>query len=251
MAETPEKYTCATQDVLDSTLGATPISHLDSDRNGTESLVLGIGRIVPRWDVVLQPNRVLQYFVLSDTFESDEDAQAATTEFQAAADEWGALNIGLTIAATTDQAQAHFYVKFFDPNDRRNATLASAFFPNEVSQDVLVYKRALEPANLKILKNVFLHELGHVLGLRHEFAITGDAAKNLAPETSTPAVQFMESNYYSVMSYNFPPTIQQSDIDGVKAFYQLKNGEMINGVPVTDYVPTIRKFRRPVTRPVA
>ena len=239
MAETTPKYSCQTQDGESSTFGAAPVSHLHPGHDHPDTVVVGIGSIVPRWDVVTQPNRTLQYFVQADTFPEPDYVTTAATALEQATQEWNDVGVGLTIKATDDSSAANFFLSYTDPNDPKNTTLARAFFPNQADQDVLVYKWAFDPRNQGILKNVFLHELGHVLGLRHEFAITGDPDKRLKAE-GAGARQFGLANYYSVMSYNFPPNIQQSDIDGLREFYKLKNGTMIGGSPVTDYLPQVR-----------
>lgn len=135
---------------------------------------------------------------------------------QAAANEWNELNLGITFAATTDRNTANFYLVYAEsaPGSR---TLAQAFFPNEVNQDVIVYSYAFEAEpNGYPMQSVFLHELGHVLGLRHEFA--------LDPQTfeGAGAVRIFSSDANSVMSYQAPPTMQESDREGTKAFYELK-----------------------------
>ncbi|KAJ9653552.1 hypothetical protein H2198_007272 [Neophaeococcomyces mojaviensis] len=244
------KYTCETQEELDPSFGPAPLSNLagttgDNAPNEPDSLVVGWGTIVPRWDVVQQPNRKLQYFVRVDTFPSPEQAKSATTNLQEAADSWNELNLGISISETADQAAANFYLVYsLNPTTGpgRN-TLARAFFPHEVDQDVIVFKRAFDPDGMPILKNIFQHELGHVLGLRHEFAITGDAAKRLLPE-GQGAIQFQETNYNSIMSYNFPPKMQQTDRDQTLAFYKLANGFMMGTSPVTDFMPAIRRSNR-------
>ncbi|KAK4941305.1 hypothetical protein LTR10_018715 [Elasticomyces elasticus] len=240
MSQTSKQYQCKTQDGRMPTFGAAPASHLHPNHENHEGIVLGIGSIVPRWDVIQQPNRKLQYFVRKDTFPSGDAAQLAASVLQEAADEWNKLNLGLTITSTNDQGAANFYLVYKTSSDPTDTTLAMAFFPNEANQDVLVFGFAFDQENKPIMKNVFMHELGHVLGLRHEFAITGDSNKGLGPE-GEGAVQFMTTNYNSIMSYNFPPTIQQTDKDGIQAFYKLKNGFKIGNSPVTDYLPQIRK----------
>jgi hypothetical protein len=121
--------------------------------------------------------------------------------------------------------------------------LAQAFFPHEVDQDVIVYSYALEDDNRSILKAIFLHEIGHILGLRHEFAIEPDDKGN-GPE-GFGAKQFLAKNRNSVMSYrNFPPEMQDSDRTQTVAFYKLPNGFMIGNSPVTDFQPKIRRKNR-------
>ncbi|CZR42826.1 uncharacterized protein FPRO_10129 [Fusarium proliferatum ET1] len=117
------------------------------------------------------------------------------------------------------------------------------FFPHEIDQDVIVFTRAFHRNNLLILKNIFQHEIGHILGLRHEFAIEDDAAKDLLPE-GQGAVLLGEKNYFSIMSYNLPPKFQDSDGNQTLGFYNLANGHMISGSPVTDFQPQIRRTNR-------
>lgn len=244
------KYPCQTQEEQEASFGPAPLSNLagttgDNAPDEPDSLVVGYGTIVPRWDVVQQPGRKLQYFVRVDTFPSPDQAKSAASTLQQAANSWNELNLGVTISETTDQAAANFYLVYsLNPTTGpgRN-TLARSFFPHEIDQDVIVFKRAFDPDGAPILKNIFQHELGHVLGLRHEFAITGDPAKNLNPEGSG-AIQFGVMNYNSIMSYNFPPRMQQSDRDQTTAFYKLANGFMMGNSPVTDFMPIIRRSNR-------
>lgn len=128
-----------------------------------------------------------------------------------------------------------------DPDDDENSvTRAMAFFPNENDSNVIVYEAALNPSDPERLRNTFIHELGHVIGLRHEFAITGDDVTESKPER-TPAKQFSLKNLDSIMSYRRGRFFQQSDKDGVRAFYKLKNNDLVDDAPVTDYIPQLRK----------
>ena len=122
-------------------------------------------------------------------------------------------------------------VKYYKPNRGGNdeGVIASAFFPNKV-EDVLVYDKTLvEPFWRGVLKNSFLHEIGHIIGLRHEFA--------LEQESESPAQRFGSKNEHSVMSYDKINYIQETDKKDVKDFYNLPNRHLINGVPVKDYAP--------------
>ena len=239
--ETGREYACKTQRGIAPTIGAAPAAYFDDKKSSNEknpdSLVIGIGNIIPRWDNT--PAIQLLYFVRNDTFRSSSDAHDAATAFQQAAEEWNKLNIGVTITSTNDRAQANFFLVWKPDDPEEEGVLAEAFFPNDRDQDVIVYAFALDvPDNRKILKNIFMHELGHVLGLRHEFAIKRDG-DGYGPEQE-PAVQFERKNPLSVMSYKFPPRLQDTDKEDIKKFYGLPNGTKIGRKPVTDYMPQIR-----------
>lgn len=229
------QYVCKTQEGFEPTWGAAPRGYLNPDAP-VDSLVVGMGEIVPRWDNT--PPRTLRYFVLNRTFPNNEYAEYAAVSMEGASKEWNDLNLGVTFTATTDRSTANFYVVYENSTPELRGVLASAFFPNEINQDITIYSFAFEPANRDIMQGVLLHELGHVLGLRHEHA--------LEREQGSGAVRFMDVNPDSVMSYtHFPPVMRDTDITGTKAFYALDNGFLIGTQPVVDYEPQIReRFRR-------
>ncbi len=106
-------------------------------------------------------------------------------------------------------------------------TLARAFFPNTKDLNTMfVYKRAFDQDTVNFQVNIFAHELGHVLGFRHEFA----------PQEGG-AVLFGPRNPSSVMAYKFPPSIQPSDIASAKLLYQARDGSSIEGFPVDRIEP--------------
>ena len=244
------KYPCDTQEENDPSYGPAPISNLagttgDNAPDEPDSLVVGFGTIVPRWDVKEAGGRKLKYFVQVESFPSPDQARVAANMFHNAASSWNELDLGVSIAESTDQDNANFYLVYrVNPAaGPARDSLARAFFPHEIDQDVIVFKRAFAPGNTPILDNVFQHEIGHILGLRHEFAITGDDRKKLKPE-GQGAIQYLTMNYNSIMSYNFPPKIQDSDREQITHFYKLANGFMMGDSPITDFVPQIRRRNR-------
>ena len=229
MPET-EQYSCLTQDHFMPTFGTAPVSHLNSQHGNHPSIVLGLDEIVPRWDIVLQPNRKLLYFIRKETFPDPDTTQRAESSFQAAAGEWNKVGFGLHFEATNNASAAHFYLLYSTASDEY---YAKAFFPNELGQDIEVYPQGVDPQRPKDgLKKTFMHELGHILGLRHEFAV-----ENQEKEAS---VQFMDRNPRSIMTYEKDRDLQESDKAGVKAFYKMHNGERINGVRIQDCTPVAK-----------
>lgn len=130
---------------------------------------------------------------------------------------------------------ANFVIKYKTNPPDEPTVIASAFFPNDV-KDVIVYNYTLvDPEMRPVLKNSFLHEIGHIIGLRHEFAIEADTHGN-GPE-GDGATQFGSKNPISVMSYETVNYIQPTDKEDVKKFYKLENYSEIAGVRIYDYVP--------------
>lgn len=89
-------------------------------------------------------------------------------------------------------------------------TLAQAFFSSSDLNDrrLIMCELAFEQKYIGSLFNIFCHELGHILGLRHEFADTHPSERQLA------SVPFGERNPLSVINYfNHPREfwIQGSD----------------------------------------
>ncbi|RFN48797.1 matrix metalloproteinase-11 [Fusarium flagelliforme] len=191
------------------------------------SIVVGLSTIIPRWT----NSTTIKWFIRADKFPSDEEAAIAASALDAAANEWNAVNFGVTVYQTTDKKEANFNLVYRDNPPDRPTVLARAFFPHQEDRDVVVFKYGMDAKNRYRLKNVFLHELGHVFGLRHEFAIVKEGRG---------AKRFMNENKESVMAYNKIPTVQESDREEIRAFYQLENGADVDGSPVTDYVPQLR-----------
>ncbi|POS68570.1 hypothetical protein DHEL01_v213036 [Diaporthe helianthi] len=172
--EEKRTYTCSTQKSLNAELLPAKHTEVEAERpqmgKANDSIVVGIGKEVPRWDVVKQRPRQLKYFLQTSKFPSAKLAQDTAAAFQKACDTWNAVDLGVKIMAAPDAASANFDLTYWDPDDPNETTLAMAFFPNEKNQ-----------------------------------------------------------------------TFGYTDMEGIKAFYKLKNGTKVGGLPVTDYIPTIKK----------
>jgi hypothetical protein len=221
-----DKYHCITQKGDEPSLAAAATSEPN-----LPSIVLGMDSIIPRWKIPT----TLKWYLMADKFPSTEDAEIAAEALNQAANEWRNVDFGVTVFQTQNKREANFNLVY-----RRNPrddpyVLAEAFFPHDRDNDVILYAYGMHPDNRYKLKNVFLHELGHIFGLRHEFAIE---------EEGEGAVQFMTKNSLSVMDYNDQPMIQESDKQGLRAFYKLAETYDVGGSPVTDFLPGLRSLNQ-------
>lgn len=106
--------------------------------------------------------------------------------------------------------------------------IARAFFPNNIDHsDRLVFQTAFQDIHRPHLWRYFLHELSHVLGLRHEFTLAVEVG----------GFQFGPRDPLSVMNYRSePPMITQNDVDCTTALYWLPGGK-IGNIRLALYVP--------------
>ena len=195
------------------------------------ALQVGLGKEIPRWRT--GPTKTVNFAVLATGYPKPEHAFLAANKLNEAANEWNELKLGVQfewVYKIEDAAFVLAYAKEVSPG-----TLAEAFFPNNLDLNVLnVYPAAFKEGTVQYLKNIFLHELGHVLGLRHEFAPERETGANLN------SVQIGPRNPSSVMAYEFPPQMQPSDIDSTKTFYQFSGTylgvmEKTGRLPIVDY----------------
>ncbi|WZH45901.1 Matrix metallo ase-11 [Fusarium acuminatum] len=215
------QYPCITQRGDEPSL----VADLSSEPN-VPSIVLGYDSIIPRWKTPTN----LKWYLKADTFTSAERAEIAAAALNQAAEEWENIDFGVTVHQTQNAQEANFNLVYRKNARNKPAELGLGFFPHDADRDILIFTIALLPARRHLLKNVFLHELGHIFGLRHEFGLKETIA----------AKQFMTKNPLSVMEYNEAPTIQETDREGIRAFYKLEEGFDIDGSPVTDFLPKLR-----------
>lgn len=206
---TEAKYRCATE-----TYGCTEVR-------------VGTGDYIPRW----RKNSLLSYFVDDESFPTPADAICIREAVQKAACMWS--GIAVPFKEVHCRGSAIFVVKY---HPRECTTIyARAFFPDELPGDLLVYKSAL--SNNSYLANILAHELGHILGLRHEFADEDKRERNLR------CVLFGKKNSRSIMNYYKDLgqlQVSEQDLKELEAFYAYDR-EKYKGLPIHDYDPVLRK----------
>ncbi|KAL7948360.1 hypothetical protein V8C42DRAFT_342404 [Trichoderma barbatum] len=209
LAVPQSRYTCMTEEKL-------PIR--PSQKSDPFSLWIGLYGDIPRW----KKGQVVQFAALAGGYPTPEHATFAAYKLNLAAMEWNSLDIGVTFKWVTDIEDACFVLTY---GGDEGSTLARAFFPNDKDLNALfVYQRAFDEKTSPYQSNIFLHELGHVLGLRHEFAAKEGGA-----------VKFGAANPKSVMSYVFPPNLQESDAASATAFYNMTGP--VEGLEIVDWKP--------------
>lgn len=128
------------------------------------ALQIGFNGKIPRW----KKNQTVQFATFSEGYPTPNQALLAAYRLNEAANEWNDLNVGVTLKWVDEVEDAAFVLAY---GGDAGTTLAEAFFPNSNDLSTLfVYQRAFQLGSINYLVNIFLHELGHVLGLRHEFA---------------------------------------------------------------------------------
>lgn len=212
----PFSPVCITQDSIPRNLKFDPAA-----------IMVGMEHEIPRW----VPKSVVKWTAWQMGYDSPEDAKHAASQLKQAAGAWNKANVGVTFEFVALAKDANFVL--CHGGDKGNV-LASSYFPNMNDLNFLrVYSLAFRPDIRKNLWKVFTHELGHVLGLRHEFAMESDPSR-----FEGNAVQIGEKNPLSVMNYREElPELQKSDIEATQYFYRLPVGTKLSTTPIVDYVP--------------
>ncbi|TWU09730.1 matrixin family metalloprotease [Allorhodopirellula heiligendammensis] len=109
--------------------------------------------------------------------------------------------------------------------DANGCVLASAFFPDPGRHEFRVYPSCFDQSEAEQIET-FIHEIGHIYGLRHFFA-------NVR-EQDWPSHLFGEDNPFSIMNYGAKSVLTDADRSDLQDLYNaVRSGELteIDGVP--------------------
>lgn len=104
--------------------------------------------------------------------------------------------------------------------------LASAFFPDAGRHEFTVYPQLFTQSEEEQV-DTFIHETGHIFGLRHFFAKTSEGA--------FPSVLFETQDKFTIMNYGVLSTLTDADKADLTKLYQYAwSGQLtnINGTPI-------------------
>ena len=188
----------------------------------TELIVGDQGKIT-----IWNSSSIINYTLDFGSFPNQQQYQAVISAFCGAANDWNAKFDGVSFVYTDAAANAHYIIKY--SGTRTDNIIARADFPQSTKGQVIDVYAGFMTQTSEWQRNTMQHEIGHAMGLRHEFALTS--------ETSDPAIQFGIQNALSIMSYDANRSIQDSDVCTIKVLYTLYPPSTIGTFPIVRISP--------------
>lgn len=196
-----------------------------------EDLFIGENRgTVELW----KSGSVINWTARRDGYPTFQDALETAIKTYRATQHWNeVLQNRVTFRYVSRGDDAAFMLQY---GGKGYGTLARSFFPSKwrnTLNTLTVFEQQYTPEYRGQLFNTQLHELGHILGLRHEHSQSKyETAYGSFVEDAKGAESILWGvrNPKSIMAYHPSPSIQQSDINGIRSAYDtLADGRTING----------------------
>ncbi|HLM60409.1 MAG TPA: hypothetical protein VK308_06385 [Pyrinomonadaceae bacterium] len=202
---------------------APPVAE-DAERSTMKAIAVSENGKIVRW----KPGMVLSYCVLKRTFGDENNYELVRNNMQRAAWDWeGACGVKFEYRADLDESPTNTPDGVLFPVREVNANgqfIAAAFFPNDAPvRRRLVIDPSYYTTNFDPI-GVLRHELGHVLGLRHEH-IQSNAPPACQGEDTGDIIKLGDYDPQSVMHYFCGGvgslTLEITDLDraGVQKIY--------------------------------
>ncbi|KAK1254556.1 hypothetical protein MKX08_008551 [Trichoderma sp. CBMAI-0020] len=194
-------------------------------------LCIGNGSKIPRW----RKGSEIFYVICTESFETPGAAALVSAAMTEAISMWGNVT-DVVFREVGRDSPATFRIKYKESHNSHDDVYAMSFPPKESASSLVVYQPALEDSISSYLANILAHELGHILGLRHEFA--------LQKERGLHSVRFGSENHQSVMNYFGHPSklqVGQQDREELAAFYAYSQVDY-EGLPIINITPRLRRY---------
>lgn len=189
---------------------------------------------------MMPPNGTIYFGIDFPSFTHGNISRTVTESIKhaaiGAATHYSEQNLGISFAYTEDQQPTIFEIRY-DANLDRGA-LAASFFPWEwpYMRYVLVSSFANDPQIFRdyneSMVNVFDHEFGHILGLRH-YDAGSDPVELSKPSALWPGTRDGDRN--TIMLSNPSQTrLFDEDFRVIREFYSMEEGALVDGVRISD-----------------
>jgi hypothetical protein len=212
-------YTCVTQHACQISIRALSLN------------VIGPGNLIARW----AHGSRLSYFVSSKGL-SNVLLERIKTGMRGASEHWRTTSINISFEETYSKTDAVFLVELDSELDA--SIFAKSFFPGDARQVLDISPVMLEDKHENHIANILCHELGHVLGLRHEFRHLVEPNVYHYPAPAFDHQSIMNCENVKDLS-NF--TLSHLDRINTHRFYDLPAGSH-HGFSIMDYIPQTGKF---------
>ena len=202
------------------------------DDLGPAALVLDASEgFIPLWAI----GRTLHYRfneLSMNYFQNRSKAKSAVlTLFAEAILAWGD-SAPIRFAENTDTYDFEIFMnRHDDGSDEEGYVLASAFFPASGRDRLTLYPKMFEQSRKEQVETL-IHEIGHIFGLRHFFAVESEA--------TWPSVIFGTHSKFSIMNYGADSILTDADkSDLVRLYEQVWSNSLkkINGTPIVQVKP--------------
>lgn len=204
----------------------------------TEIVVDATDGFIPLW----ARNSTLRWTfdeVSMQAFDDPEEAKAGVEAlFEEALGRWGDA-CPLKFARDDNLYDFKIVMRSQSRCSVNGCVLASSFFPDGGQHEFVMYPTLFEQSREEQLET-FIHELGHVFGLRHFFA--------LISETAWPAIIYGEHKKFSIMNYGSDSQLTDADKSDLRSLYEnVWSGKIValNGTPVKLMQPRSAEVLQP------
>ena len=169
---------------------------------------------------------MIKWAARRDSWSSVTDAIAVVRACAWVTQRWNRACAGRVVFRYVDLCEECAFL--LEPAYDEGDVLAESFAPNAVSNTInslRVYDAAIWPENINYLRGTLLHEVVHIIGLRHEHVKDTEDSRN-GPEL----ISFGYRNSRSVMAYYRGHRIRFTDVMAVRLAYNtLEDGMAVQG----------------------